>query len=135
VSRKPVKATLAEGHVPELSARGASAVYRREEAARRVVRKYGDPLQVIGQAMAEAAQEALDEAGKPTGRMCDRDAALNAAKALAPYLYPALKAVELSSPDGTAGVTVQVVSLARTEPARTQLPPAVVVDALPAKPE
>jgi hypothetical protein len=139
VPKKTIKATLAEGRVPEL--RGGArlpavpAAYRREQAVRTVLRKYGDPLQVMAQVMAEAAQPVLDAAGKPTGQMRDATMALNAAKALGPYMHAQHKAVELSSPDGTAGVTVQVVSLARTAPERVQLPQAVVVDALPPKPE
>jgi hypothetical protein len=119
VPKKAIKATLREGRLP--GAERAAPAYRRELAARRVIAKHGDPLDFLARLMADESAERRER--------------LDAAKALAPYLYPALKAVELSSPDGTAGVTVQVVSLARTEPARTQLPPAVVVDALPPKPE
>jgi hypothetical protein len=110
------------GGLPEL--RGMPAVpaaYRREQTARRIIAKHGDPMELL-------AKTAGDES-------VDLRTRLEAAKALMPYVYAAHKAVELSSPDGTAGVTVQVVSLARTEPSRTQLPPAVVVDALPPKPD
>jgi hypothetical protein len=137
MARRSIKDTAAKtGALPEL--RGGPtipAAYRREQAVRTVLRKYGDPLQVMAQVMAEAAQPVLDAEGKPTGQMRDATMALNAAKALGPYMHAQHKAVELSSPDGTAGVTVQVVSLARTAPERVQLPQAVVVDALPPKPD
>jgi hypothetical protein len=41
----------------------------------------------------------------------------------------------ITGEDGEGPVQVQVLSLARTEPARVQLPQAVVVDALPPKPD
>jgi hypothetical protein len=120
---RSVKDTVAKtGALPEL--RGGPtipAAYRREQTARRIIAKHGDPMELL-------AKTAGDES-------VDLRTRLEAAKALMPYVYAAHKAVELSSPDGTAGVTVQVVSLARTEPARVQLPQAVVVDALPPKSE
>jgi hypothetical protein len=128
MASRGIKDTAREtGALPELrrerQPRGdvIPAAYRREQAARRLIAKHGDPMEFL-------AKTAMDESA-------DQRTRLDAAKALMPYLYPALKAVELSSPDGTAGVTVQVVSLARTAPERVQLPQAVVVDALPPKPD
>ena len=71
---------------------------RRELSVRRILDKYGDPLDVLAKA--------------------SQSGDLKAAAALLPYVYPALKAVELSGPGGSA-VTVQVVKVgaADTKPA------------------
>ena len=71
---------------------------RREMSVRRILDKYGDPLDKLA-----AASQAGD---------------LKASAALLPYVYPALKAVELTGPEGGA-LTVQVVKVgaADTKPA------------------
>ena len=58
---------------------------RRELAVRRLLDKYGDPLDFLAKAA--------------------REGDLKAAAAILPYIYPALKAVELTGP---AGGSVQV---------------------------
>jgi hypothetical protein len=63
---------------------------RREMSCRRILDKYGDPLDKLA-----AASQAGD---------------LKASAALLPYIYPALKAVEVSGPDGGA-LTVQVLKI------------------------
>jgi hypothetical protein len=62
-----------------------SATYRREQTARRILERHGDPLEELARIMASATDPKLK---------------LDAAKALAPYLYPAMKAVELSGAGG-----------------------------------
>ncbi|ABC81239.1 hypothetical protein Adeh_1466 [Anaeromyxobacter dehalogenans 2CP-C] len=64
---------------------GQAATYRREQTARRIIEKHGDPLEELARIMAAATDPKLK---------------LDAAKALAPYLYPAMKAVEVSAPGG-----------------------------------
>jgi hypothetical protein len=66
---------------------------RREMSVRRILDKYGDPLDRIA-----AASAAGD---------------LKASAVLIPYIYPALKAVEVSGPDGGA-LTVQVLKISAT---------------------
>ena len=68
---------------------------RREMSVRRILDKYGDPLDKLA-----AASQAGD---------------LKASAALLPYVYPALKAVELTGAGGEA-LTVQVVKLAAPVP-------------------
>jgi hypothetical protein len=68
---------------------------RREMSVRRLLDRHGDPLDILGRLMAEG----------------DKDAA----KALLPYCYPALKAVELTGAGGEA-LTVQVIKLPSPAP-------------------
>lgn len=89
--------------VPGADRLGAAARYRREEAARRIEAKYGNALEEL----ARIAWEASD----PTLK-------LKALAALTPYLFPALKAVELSGPDG-GSLTVEVFKVAPSTPAAT----------------
>lgn len=66
---------------------------RREAEARRILERYGSPLEALARAMADDSltpRERLDAAGR-----------------LAPYLFPALKAVEVSGPGGER-LTVEV---------------------------
>lgn len=72
---------------------GYSAQARREKDARDIERKHGSVLGAI-------AALAFDAASDPAIR-------LRALQALAPYLYPQLKAIELSGPDGER-LTVEV---------------------------
>jgi hypothetical protein len=67
---------------------------RREMSVRRILDRYGDPLDKLA-----AASEAGD---------------LKASAALLPYVYPALKAVEITGQDGGA-LTIQVVKLGSTK--------------------
>jgi hypothetical protein len=64
---------------------GQAATYRREQTARRILEKHGDPLVELARIMVTASDPKLK---------------LDAAKALAPYLYPSMKAVEVSGPSG-----------------------------------
>jgi hypothetical protein len=64
---------------------GQAATYRREQTARRIIEKHGDPLDELARIMANATDAKLK---------------IDAAKALAPYLYPAMKAVEVTGAGG-----------------------------------
>lgn len=80
-----------------MSARGSplSAAQRREALARDIVKAHGergDPLRALARILASAT---------------DTKTQIEAARALAPYLYPQLKAVEVSGADGAA-LTVNI---------------------------
>jgi hypothetical protein len=64
---------------------------RRDMAVRRNLDKYGDPMEMLAKLAGSGDKEA--------------------ARALLPFYYPSLKAVELSGPGGDA-LTVQVIKLA-----------------------
>lgn len=86
MAKRTIAQTLA-GLPDEMRGRpGYSAQARREHAARTIERKYGNVLEAL-------AKLAFD----PNG---DQGVRLKALGTLAPYLFPAMKAVELSGPDG-----------------------------------
>ena len=97
--KRSIRRTLAEH--PEAAPEAAEAlkehkqracaplapVTRREMAVRKLVDKWGDPLDYLGKRMKEGDKEA--------------------ARALLPYVYPSLKAIEVSGPGGSE-LTIEI---------------------------
>lgn len=109
MARRTIKQTLADLPDAPKGQPAASASYRREQAARAIERQYGRT------ALAALAELAFTDS--------DKTIRLKALLGLAPYLYPALKAIEVSGPDG-ASLTVEVRAVPTSSPGASPSPAA-----------